>query len=489
MKPFLISVIVLSFWVSAEKKLSFHIIDRAYVTLVSNIARQKVSLEVSNISLPHLSVTNVYLIEMIDENRHYFGNDYRKRAAFYDLAASYRYHRLGSKADKIKAFGYWRAIIDLDLDLLQKAAPKAEEIPSFTSVVAGKGLERAMEMERYLFTTGKGHPLIGEIDSDRMLKTCREYEPFFTNHLAYSRQLKLNFFDYYLHRLDISNATRLFEDLGLSGVDRDTRRLQYLRWQVSADKESRYEEMENYLETLQSSPAINQRPGDKYFNYANSLLYPHKRYEKKIRLTFSDLDISDREAMKKAIHYYTEALKRDPSMTEANYNLGLLYAKLNHIPKATYYIRKALARRSDFKTLYSMGLIEMRQADYSNAYRYLKEAELHREDDPYLYHNLSLCCKYVRDSKILYARMHYIEKAISLKDNHYRFYLTKAEIYRDRNQWTQFTNQVLVAVRKLKEIRERDYPEYREIFDVKTALDVPAARDKAMRETRSLIGK
>ena len=469
------------------------LLDAAFESLVSNVKQQKTVLSTSNIWLSHLDASNTFFIESIKKFPQYFGNDLKKQLEFYDIATHHYFYHLGDKQSKRKAFLMWQALIDIDRQLLEAAGLDLKDISAFKSPLKGQGLDKAFEMERYLYVLKDEPNKLVDIDYRRLEITCEHYRHYYTQGLNYSEELNLNFLVYFLELADYSNAKASYERLETLGDPYYQSELSYLRLirrTNEAGDEEDYELLKNHLRLMRLERGLKEKPGDKYFNHANAVLFPKNTFGVKPSYRFNELEKLSPEDAKRAMKTYIKALQEDPHRPEANYNLGLLYAKEHNVPKAILYLKRALKYRSSFNTLYSLGLLEMQLKNYQGAYKYFKEAEYYDTNSPSLYNNLSICSKYVKDPDIIKPRAFYINKALALREDDYRLYVTKGLYFRDRGDEKGYTNQIRLALKRIGDIEEKEYTslEVLELFSVTTAEEVPQAKQKAMESLYHLIG-
>ena len=463
---------------NSKKSILFYELFRS---LVSNVNHQKMVLEQSNIHLANLNISNSYLIEKIKKKTNYFGNDVKKQLEFYDLATKYYFYHLGDKKSKIKAIEMWNELIELDLKNRGK---------DFQSPYNSQVLEKAFEMQRYVhLINGSPQSDLSGVDPTMMMKTCEQYESHYTNKMIYSKELGLNFVTYFLHREDQEQAEMAYKRLGGVTDDYYQQQLTLLKLSKITDETEAFKMLQHYFLLMKIDKELNQKQSDKDFNHANAILFPPTP---PIKLTyqFNKLNEVDKKTRQKAMKMYINVLKQDPNSSEANYNLGLILASEEQVPKAILYLKTALKNNSDFNTLYSLALLEMKLENYFAAYNYLREAELYHSNMASLYNNLSICSKYYKDPNIIHPQFFYINKAIALNQDDHRFYLTKASHLKDEGDRKGYLHHLQLSLRKVKEIKEmRNEPHHEvlEIFSIQTIAQLPMAKEKVIEKINKMI--
>ncbi len=461
------------------------LLDKSFYSLVSNVGHQTMILEQSNIWLSNLTISNTHFIEQIKKFPNYFGNDINKKLKFYELATKHYFDHLADKKSKIKAIEIWNELIDIDIKNLKATKTKNKDWTNFNSPFNSRVLEKAFEMQRYLhLIAGSPHSDLNELDHSLMEKTCRRYESYYRGGLNYSRELGLNFLAYFLHQEDYKNAKMAYDRLGIWPDDYYKQQLHHLKSLKATNETENHIAFKHYLLLMQTDKNLNQKQQDKYFNNANAILFVGDNPVIKSSYKFNKLKDIDKKNLYRAMKIYIKALTQNPNMPEANYNLGLIFASEYSVPKAILYLKRALKHHSDFNTLYSLALLEMKLKNYQAAYQYLKEAEIYNQNLSSLYNNLSVCSKYYKDSQIINPRFFYINKAIALNKDDYRFYLTKAGHLKDNGDHEGYLRQIQTALKKVKEIEEKAAIE---IFSIKTVANLPEAKKKAIEKINNMI--
>ena len=245
-------------------------------------------------------------------------------------------------------------------------------------------------------------------------------------------------------------------------------RIDYLLLFDKKKPADQYEQLKEYLAGMRATEAMRAKVETKFYNSANHFIIARNALTKERMLHFDAIATRDKEQVRRAIKHYSSALKHDPEFVEAQYNLGLLYVALDN-PKAVLHLKNALKYETSFRTLYSLGLVEMKLGNHASAYFLIKEASFFMDEKEKrkgdLWNNLAVCAEYVKDPQFENPAWHYINEAIKFNEKNPFYYITRAEIHKKQGRMDSFEYDLNKAQRELNQIDKKDYLKWIDTFN------------------------